>query len=113
MIEQLLNRPCVIRHVTDSDETDDYGNPIEQTVETATRCELQQRQRDENDQDLSATGWIAFFLAGTVIGQDDTVVVDGREYRVHGEPWGVHDALTGAAHHLEVGLERVTAAEDT
>lgn len=110
MIDELLNRPCTIRRTTDDlDDLDEYGTPRESVVDVATTCALQQRQADETDQELSATGWVLFLRADETLGAGDTVVVD-TEYEVVGRPSLVHDEEHGTPHHLEAQLKQVTGS---
>lgn len=112
MIERLLTRPCTIRRTSPGATTNDYGDTIAEIVEVTTRCALQQRQRTENEAELSDTGWILFLPAGTQLDTNDVVVIDGDEYEVTGDPWPVMNELTNAEDHVEASLRRTAASED-
>lgn len=106
-----LTRPCTIRRRADSDEVNDYGDPIPgDPVEVATVCEIQQRQRDEGDLqgELSDTRWLLVLAAGEVVGSADTVEVGGETFELVGDPWPVWDRVVGAVDHIEATV-RLTA----
>ncbi len=109
----LLSKPCTIIAKSPSDEVSRFGNVLYDETETATVCELQQRRREEPEDagELSVTVWDLFLPIGTVLHTDDTVVVDGLEYEVTGEPW---DARTGSATvwHVEATVVRARGADD-
>lgn len=107
-----LTRPCTIRHrpVLDEDpEVNEYGDPVPGApIVVETFCEIQQRQRDEGDDqgELSDTRWLLVLAAGEQIGSADTVVVDGQAFELVGDPWPVWDRLVGAADHIEATVRR-------
>lgn len=109
MIAAPLTRPCTILRHTDSGTVNDYGDPIAgDPDETVTVCELQQRQRDEGDQqgELSDTHWNLYLPAGVVIGTADTVLVDGQAYELVGDPWPAWDRVVQRVDHVEATVRR-------
>jgi len=116
MISNLLNRECQIVRRGPSGVEDRYGNeiPTENTVSTV--CELQAvAQRSGNEpngyNELSRTKWTIFFPVGTYVDSADTVVVDGEEYELDGDPWPVRNPRTQAASHVEASLIRVSSSD--
>ena len=103
-----LTRPCTIRRRTAGEAVNDYGDPVLTTTETETFCEIQQRQRDEGDDqgEMSDTRWLLVLAAGEQIGSADTVIVDGHAFELVGDPWPVWDRLVGATDHIEATLRR-------
>lgn len=112
MIDRLLTRPCTIRRTSPGASTDEYGTPVADEVETETRCALQQRQRTENDDAISDTGWLLVLPAGTDIDTSDVVEVDGDAYEVVGDPWRVVNELTTVEDHVEATVQRTAGSED-
>lgn len=110
----LINRPCAIIRRTNTGTTDDLGNEIPSEAAVETVCEIQQRSRDEQDDqgELSETVWNVFLPAGTVIHNGDAIVVDGAEYELVGEPWAARNPRTQAESHLELTVKRTRGDED-
>lgn len=111
-LASLINRPCVLRHRTGGTMVDRDGNEIPEVVEIDTVCELQQRQRRENEEQIGDATWVAFFRPGETIGSGDEVVVDGVVYQVEGDPWPVRSPRVGTLHHVEATLRRMAGALD-
>lgn len=101
LIDHLLTRSCTVTRRTDSGEINDYGDPVPDETAVETSCELQQLRRTEHEGDLSETAWLLVLPAGTEIGAGDMVAVDGTDYEVVGDPWGVRHPRTGALTHIE------------
>jgi len=111
MIESLLNLPCLV--VNRSFVTrDEMGNdtPTESTTETV--CEIQQKQRDEESDELASAVFLAMFPAGTVVASADAVIADGVEYEVRGEPWPVRNPRTQTVSHVEATVVRVAGVSE-
>lgn len=112
MLTDLLTLPCTItRRTPSTGAPDEYGNrpPTEATINTV--CELQQRQRAEDDVN-GQIGRATFLLAlpaGTVLHATDTITIDGDKYEVQGEPWDARNPRTQAASHVEATVTRVTS----
>ena len=107
-IAMLLTRDCTITHRTAGVSVDAYGSEIPATATTSTVCELQQQQRTEANErgTVAEDVWLLVLPAGTTIGPDDTVTVDGDVFHVHGDPWPVRNPRTGATHHVEATVRR-------
>lgn len=108
-LSELLTTSVTIIPRSRADDADDFSDPTPtEGAEVLVDGALQQRTRTEpNGQgELSDTDWLLILPAGTVIDRTDVVRIDGRRYEVIGEPWAVTDHRTGAAHHLEVSLNR-------
>ncbi len=113
-LAKLINRPCVITRRQDSDTDDDYGNEIPDEDLVDTVCELQQRRRDEPDDqgETSDTTWALFLLPDTLIGTADTITVDDVEYELIGAPWEARNPRTQVVTHLEATVRRTAGAPD-
>lgn len=112
MLNQLLNRPCVIE-VRGPGGRDEYNNETEVVVDVTTVCELQQRQRTENGDrgEVSVTEWLLVVPAGTNISTGDSVRVDGDGYEVIGEPWQARNPRTQTVSHVEATLKRSSGVD--
>lgn len=104
----ILTRPCTIEHVVATGTPDDYGTPTDTVTTTDTTCELQQRQRSE-DQNLAEIGQETWLL---VLGPDigittyDRVVIDGLGYELVGPPWYVRHPRQESMSHIEATVRR-------
>lgn len=112
MLTDLLTLPCTItRRTPSTSDPDEYGNraPSEATVTTV--CELQQRQRAEDDINgqVATAAFLLILPAGTALHTTDTVTIDGDDYEVQGEPWAARNPRTQAASHVEATVTRVTS----
>lgn len=117
MLNHLLNRPCQLVRRAPSGLEDDYGNELPGETVISTVCEFQKQTRSGDQEDtgrnqLAESRWNVFFPAGTEVDSGDSLVVDGTEYEVDGEPWDVRNPLTGQMSHVEVQVKRVAGAED-
>lgn len=115
MLSTLLNLPCTLIRRTESGEKDEYRNDIpgEQAIETA--CELQQKQRSEDDDlgETSDTRWLLILPAETDVATGDAVVIEGLVYEVIGDPWAARNPRTQQHSHVEATVRRTAgAAED-
>lgn len=110
----LINRPATLIRRTESGETDDYGNDIPNEDPVEIVAEVQQQDRSEPSQhpDVSNSNWLAFFQPGTVVHAADSLIVDGVEYEVLGEPWPVRDPLSTLGDHIEATVRRVAGDEE-
>lgn len=113
-VASLITRACTITRTSESGTTDAYGNDIPGESEVSTVVEVQQRRRDEPDDqgDLSDTDWEAFFLPSETVRAGDTLTVDAEVYQVVGEPWRVWDPHLGDYSHIEASLRRTVGPED-
>ena len=111
-LASLINRPVTLRHKTGGTSIDRDGNEIPEVVEIDTVCELQQRQRRENEEQIGDATWVAFFLPGETIGSGDELVVDNVVYQVEGDPWPARNPRTQQASHIEATLRRMAGALD-
>lgn len=87
-ISHLLNVPCTLVSVTDAGE-DDYGDPIETTVETATVC--WHERRGAGDETTGEADWQAdrqdlYLHATEDVSGLDRVVIGGVTFDVIGPP---------------------------
>lgn len=115
-LERLLNQPCTLVQRFEAGDTDEYGNevPLEELVDSV--CAIEQRSRAEpgGQGEVSATEWLALFPAGTVLGTDDAVVVDGLgTFELVGEPEAPTLAHSHRESHVEATLSLVKGAEDS
>lgn len=113
-IASLINRPATLIRRSDSGKTDAFGNPVPTVTETEVLCELQQRRRDEpeNQAELSDTLWSLFLPAGTELDTGDAIVVDGDEYALVGAPWDARNPRTQQVSHIEATVRRTAGAGD-
>lgn len=114
MLATLINRNCTIIRRSPSGSEDAFGNETSTETSVATVCDLQQQRADERGAqgETSDDQWIAFLLAGIVIKTADTLVVDGTEYEVIGDPWHAKNPRTQSESHVEVRLRRTAGDED-
>jgi len=88
------------------------GNAVEDTTETFTVCELQQRNRMETPQgDWSSAEWVGFFPAGTELDAGDAVELDDFTYEVIGAPWPARNPRTQVESHVEATLNLTGPSE--
>lgn len=115
MLDELINRPCVIMRRTSTGSVDGHGNATTTTTSTTTVCELQQNDHTEPaGEGVIAVGvWTLILKAGEVIGPDDRVVVGGLVYEVRGEPWDARDPETGEVDHIEATLVITDGGRET
>lgn len=111
-LASLINQPCTLRRRTGGTTTDRDGNEIPEWVEVETVCEIQQRRRSENDEQISSAEWVAFLLPGETVRSGDELVVDGITHQVEGDPWRVRNPRLRAANHIEATLRRMGGSED-
>jgi len=111
-LTSLINRPCVLRHRTGGTMVDRDGNEIAEWVEVATVCEIQQRRRTENNEQISVAQWVAFLLPGETVRTGDELVVDDITYQIEGDPWPARNPRTRQASHIEATLRRMAGALD-
>lgn len=113
LLTDLMNLPCLIVNRT-SDGLDDFGNDVSSEATVETVCELQQRQRErqrgEDGEELATGSFLLVVPSGTVLGSADSVVVEGVEYEVSGEPWIVRNPRTHLPSHVEATVVRVAGA---
>jgi hypothetical protein len=86
--DRMMKTPCQILRRA-SGEEDEFGEGQPSPEEVDALCALQQKRREEHEQhgELSDTLWNLFLPFGTEIGTGDSVIVDGKEYELVGEPW--------------------------
>ena len=110
----LLNRPCTIVTRTESGTVNEYGDTVDTEATITTVCELQQKQRDENDDrgELAQSEWLLVLPAGTDVRLGDSVTVEDLVFEVVGEPWHARNPRTQAASHIEVTLARTAGSGD-
>lgn len=111
-IASLINRPCRLTRSTGRTVVDDFGNRVPETETVDTVVELQQQRRSENDDEVSSTAWVAFFLPGEQVGTGDVLVADGLAYQVEGDPWQARNPRTQTMSHIEATVVRVAGADD-
>lgn len=113
-LANLLNRPCTITRRSSTSTRDEYGKKLKATTTLATVCELQQRSRDEQDNqgETSDTEWLLVLPAGTAIDTGDAVTVTGEgTFELVGAPWRARNPRTGAESHIEATLRRTAGSE--
>lgn len=109
LLTDLMNLPCLIVNRT-SDGLDEFGNDVSSEATVETVCELQQRQRGEDGEELATGSFLLVVPSGTVLGSADSVVVEDVEYEVSGEPWIVRNPRTHLPSHVEATVVRVAGA---
>lgn len=114
MLTQLINRECQVIRRSESGTTDDYGNALDTEDVVDTQWEVQQRVRDEHDNAVADTDWIAFFHPGEDIDSGDAIVdgPTGHRFEVVGQPWPVRNPRTQVESHVEAGVRRTAGSED-
>jgi hypothetical protein len=113
-LSNLLNRPCTITRRSTSSSVDEYGNPIDSVSNVETVCEIQQRSRDEQDDqaETSDTLWLLVLPPGTVIDTSDKVHVPGLgDFEMVGAPWPARNPRTQQESHVEATLRRTAGPE--
>lgn len=110
-LTSLINRPATLRHRTGGTRRDRDGNRVPEVVEVETVCELQQRQRREDADEVSDARWVAFFLPGEIVGTGDELIVDGVSFQVEGDPWPARSPRSRTLSHIEATLRRTAGAE--
>ncbi len=110
-IASLINRRCTLRHRSGGTVNDD-GDRVPSWTTTDTVCEVQQRRRSEDDDQIDTAVWVAFFLPGEVVGSGDILEVDGVSYELVGDPWHARNPLAQRPSHIEATLQRTAGAED-
>lgn len=113
-LANLLNRTCTITRRSTSASEDDYGNAIDSQTNVQTVCEIQQRSRDEQDDqgETSDTLWLLVLPAGTAIDTSDKVSVPGMgEFEMVGAPWPARNPRTQQESHVEATLRRTAGPE--
>lgn len=113
-VATLINRSCTLLRRSEGD-ADDYGNEVATDTPVSTVCEIQQRQRDEDDQmgELSDTLWTVFFLPTETVDTGDGLVVDGETYEMVGEPWVARNPMTQTNSHIEAVMRRTAGPGDS
>lgn len=111
-LARLINRPCTLRHRTGGTGIDRDGNEVPEVVEIATVCEVQQRQRREDADEIGDARWIAFFLPEVEVGAGDELVVDGVTFQIEGDSWHARNPRTRQPSHIEATLRRTAGAGD-
>jgi len=111
MITNLLNQPCTLILRSDSGQKTKYGAAIKSEVTVETLCAFQQRQRADEDEELSSSLWLLCLGPAEDVSNIDGVVVAGTRYEFYGQPWPAVDELTGQVHHIEATVTRVAGAE--
>lgn len=98
--ERMMTLSATIIRRVQTGETDSVGDPITKEVKVATRCDLQQRRREEHEDggEISDTLWNLFLPFGTEIGTGDAVDVDGQRYELAGEPWSAQEGSRNLWH---------------
>lgn len=117
-IASLINRSCTIVVSQATGEEDDFSNEKAPQSQVATVCEIQQRQRDEDDDqgELSDADWNAFFLPAdedSLSTASQLWVADEGTFEFVGAPWAVRDPETSTVSHVEATLRRTAGAADT
>ena len=111
----LINRPCVLVRRDATGATDSRGNPVIETTELDSLCEIQQERREEATDTgvITVTTWRAFFAPGLDIAAGDKVITtdDGRGYEVDGEPWEARNPRTQSLSHIEATLKRTSGLD--
>lgn len=109
MIDALLTRPATLRRVVATDEEDEYNQPLTAILATSVWTYVEQLGESEDafQRDTGVATHRGFLTAGTNIGMEDRLVVDGATYEIVGPPRVVTNPRTGMRHHVEVMLVEV------
>jgi hypothetical protein len=115
-IDRFLNRRSTIWNVTQSDEVDDYGNPITNgPTRRRVQCyfapwSTQGAQTEENvDRATTSDDWLYVVPKGTRLTSADHVDIDGETgtFEVIGEPTAAWNPLQGGRlSHVAARLRR-------
>lgn len=119
-VARFLNRPSTIWTVTDSEETDELGNLIEnEPTATSELCYFAPRgagsagttgAASEQNVDRSTTvdEWVYIVRAAAALTSVDRVEIDGESgmFEVFGEPTHEWNPLTAEPSHLTARLRR-------
>lgn len=111
IVDHLLVLTGTLTRTTDSDETDPYNMPTEDTTTAEVRCWLTQANASETtaNANLQTEGVLVFLPAGTVVSGRDRITIDGATYEFTGPPWSaVNPLMGGAAAFVQVGARRVS-----
>ena len=111
MLTNLLNQPCTLIQRTSTGAKTKYGAKVRAEAITETVCSLQQRQRSDEDEELSSSEWSLVLGPDEDVSNIDGAVVAGIRYEFDGQPWPAVDELTGQVHHIEATVTRVAGAE--
>ncbi len=106
---RLMTNTATITHVAPNPANpDEYGNPGETTTTSSALCELQQKERDEEENDTAVQGetWNLFLVPSATIDGGDRVAVGGVTYEVVGPPWRARHPRSGAITHIEATVRR-------
>lgn len=116
-VSRFLNRQSTIFRRTESDDVDEYGNPVdgEPTSETV-RCyfaswgtQYLPTSTEENVQRATTSDdWVYIVPAGTELASIDYVTIDGESgtFEVVGEPDHAWNPLTASAAYVTARLRR-------
>jgi hypothetical protein len=113
-ISTLINRTCTIVKRSESGTQDELGNDVSTETTVEAVCELQQKARDEQDDqaETSDTLWNLFLLPDTDIDTGDSAVVDGLWFELVGAPWNARNPRTQQTSHMEATVRRVAGEGD-
>jgi len=106
---RLMTNTATITHVAANPASpDEYGNPGESTTTTTALCELQQKERDEEQTDSHVQGetWNLYLVPTATIDGGDRVEVDDVTYEVIGPPWRARHPRSGEITHIEATVRR-------
>lgn len=104
-LPDFINSPCTLHLRELTEDTDELGNDTYEPVQVATVWELQQVSAAENEEAVSDTVWVAFFLPGEDLEAVDAIVDENfGTFEIDGDPWSV--TRFGMEHHTEVRVKR-------
>lgn len=114
-IEKLMKPVTILRRV-ESDETDEYGNAVVETVEVEGKAAIQKAHRVDEEQgsegEVSDTRWNGCLPIGTDLNTGDALRNEGGEvFEMVGDPWNAEEG-SPEMWHVEVSLRRVAGAGD-
>lgn len=101
----MIRLSCDVHH-SDPGVVDEYGDhPIAEDTVSTERCYLAQSNRGETDE-IERERWQMYFLPDTAVDANDAITVQGMVMQVVGNPWVVHDPVTGYPTHIEATVQR-------
>lgn len=106
-VSRRLHQPCTIRYWSQG-PPDARNDPSDDWTEVETRCQMQQRGRQELGAvgQLSDTTWLVTFAPDEQPPRSvDQLIVSGTTYEFRGDSWPAH-SLAGGLDHIEATVAR-------
>ena len=107
VVTAVIQYPGTVEDPYSGEQTESWDNPTEVTVEG---CVLAPRQSNEPlvvGRSPVYVGYMLYAPFGTVVDARCRVVIEGKTYRVEGEPFQWQNPMTGTQAGVEIAIERV------